>query len=247
MVGRLAGLARSARRHARQEEAAAGRQQAEAARGRAGLLRHGARLSRVARFPALRITSSKSRDPAQMAWETTCRNCRSGALALPGRGRPQSARDKLRDSNVIALISPCSSRAPPFSSAAPFPPPQSNLKPPPRRSPPRSSRAATSRRPTIRPSWTAAMSSSRASRSRGRRRPTPSRFDEVVIESPTDSDNGVFESPKITFTGGTLSPASRTARSATRRSPRSPSSIRRRSRAAASAAASSSTPPRRPT
>ena len=30
------------------------------------------------------------------------------------------------------------------------------------------------------------------------------RFDEVVIESPTDSAKGVFESPLITFTGGTL-------------------------------------------
>jgi hypothetical protein len=30
-------------------------------------------------------------------------------------------------------------------------------------------------------------------------------FDDVVIENPTDSSTGIFESPKITFTGGTLS------------------------------------------
>ena len=29
-------------------------------------------------------------------------------------------------------------------------------------------------------------------------------FDDVVIENPTDSDNGIFESPKIIFTGGTV-------------------------------------------
>ena len=29
-------------------------------------------------------------------------------------------------------------------------------------------------------------------------------FDNVVIENPTDSDNGIFESPKIVFTGGTV-------------------------------------------
>ena len=55
------------------------------------------------------------------------------------------------------------------------------------------------------PSWTAATSSSQGfkiTRTVGER--TRVTFEEVVIESPTEGDNGVFESPRITFTGGTV-------------------------------------------
>ena len=133
-----------------------------------------------------------------------------------------------RDSNVIAL----NRRAPrghrPHSSAAPFRPRRSSLTPPRRRSPPRSSRAATSRRPTIRPRWTASNIVIEDFKITRKAENDTVTFDEVVIDQPDRQRQRRLPESRDHLHRRDARRRCERHRSATRRSPMSRSSTPRK-------------------
>ena len=87
LVGRLARVARSPGRQAHQEEAPAGREQAEAARGRTRHVRNGAKLRHLTRFRSARLPMSvfeKPRSGVSGWWKPNIEITSDPALALAG-------------------------------------------------------------------------------------------------------------------------------------------------------------------